>query len=241
MRHQLRSAKGHTGILSKNEALLTKLVVFDLDGTLVDSSRDLADSTNAMLESYGAAALPLDRVILMVGEGARILVERALVAAGVIVDLDDALGRFQEAYRSRLLATTRPYPGISAMLERVAPDAALAVLTNKPLAPSTRLIEALGWSTTFFRIIGGDDEVPRKPDPSGLRLLMALAGTGPESTMMVGDSMVDVETARRAGAAICVARYGFGSARGDLVLQGDAWIAATGHEVEGAIRDWSQR
>jgi phosphoglycolate phosphatase len=207
----------------------------------VDSRRDLADSTNAVLESYGAAPLPLDRVALMVGEGARALVKRALDAAKVGADLDEALSRFQDAYRLRLLATTVPYPGISEMLDRVAPEATLAMLTNKPLAPSMRLIEAFGWSSTFFRVIGGDGEVPRKPDPEGLLLLMTLAGVGPESTLMVGDSMVDVETARRAGAAVCVARYGFGGARGDLALRGDEWLATTGQEVEVAIRDWSQR
>ncbi len=217
------------------------LVVFDLDGTLVDSRQDLADSTNAVLESFGAAPLPLDRVVMMVGEGARVLVQRALAAAKVDADLDDALGRFQAHYRTRLLATTRPYPGISDMLEQVARVATLAVLTNKPLAPSQQLLEAFGWSPHFLSVIGGDSALGRKPDPSGLQHLMALADAAPESTLLVGDSMVDVETARRAGTGICVAEYGFGNARGDLHLRGDEWIAETGHDVGRAIRGWSQR
>ncbi|HUR22078.1 MAG TPA: HAD-IA family hydrolase, partial [Vicinamibacterales bacterium] len=189
------------------------LVVFDLDGTLVDSRQDLADSTNAMLESLGAAPLHLDRVVMMVGEGARVLVQRALDAAGLPSAgdaLDDALSRFHACYRSRLLATTRPYPGISEMLAEVAPLATLAMLTNKPLRPARQLVEAFGWNARFVEVIGGDGDVPRKPDPDGLQQLMTRAAARPESTMLVGDSMVDVETARNAGVAMCVVQYGFG-------------------------------
>jgi len=218
-----------------------RLVVFDLDGTLVDSRQDLADSTNAVLESFGAAPLPLDRVVMMVGEGARVLVQRALAAAGLDADLDDALGRFHGHYRTRLLATTRPYSGISDMLEQVAGVATMAVLTNKPLAPSQQLLDAFGWSSHFLSVVGGDSTFGRKPDPAGLQHLMGIADATPESTLLVGDSMVDVETARRAGAAICVAQYGFGNARGDLRLSGDEWIAETGHDVGRAVRAWSQR
>ncbi len=219
------------------------LVVFDLDGTLVDSRQDLAESTNAVLKSYGAAPLPLERVVMMVGEGARVLVQRALTAAGLERDeagVDEALDRFHACYRLRLLATTRPYDGIDEMLSRAATLAELAVLTNKPLAPAQRLIEAFGWSSHFISIIGGDGEAPRKPDPAGLRQLMSLAGVGPSSTMLVGDSMVDVQTARRAGTAMCVARYGFGNTRGDMTLQGDEWIAETGHGAYSAIHAWSR-
>ena len=217
------------------------LVVFDLDGTLVDSRQDLADSTNAMLQSLGAPPLHLDRVVMMVGEGARILVQRALQAAGLPSDgdqLDAALSRFHECYRSRLLATTRPYPGISEMLGEVAPLASLAMLTNKPLASTRQLVDAFGWSTHFVQVIGGDGAVPRKPDPKGLQQLMAMADAGPESTLLVGDSMVDVETARNAGVAMCVVRYGFGNTRGDLQLRGDEWIAETGADVGRVIREW---
>src|SRR6187402_665806 len=166
------------------------LVVFDLDGTLVDSRQDLADSTNAMLESLGAPPLLLDRVVMMVGEGARVLVQRALEAAGLPSDgerLDDALSRFHACYRSRLLATTKPYPGISEMLSDVAPLATLAMLTNKPLLPSQKLVEAFGWDGLFVSVIGGDCDAPRKPDPRGLQQLMALADAGRESTLLVGD------------------------------------------------------
>lgn len=217
------------------------LVVFDLDGTLIDSRQDLADSINVMLGTYDAAPLPLDRVVMMVGEGARVLVQRALEASGFDTSpsrMEDALARFHEAYGSRLLVTTQPYPGIAGMLDAVAPLATLAMLTNKPLQATRQLVDAFGWSSRFVRIIGGDGDVPRKPDPEGLRQLMALAHAGPESTMLVGDSMVDVDTARNAGTSICVVRYGFGHGRGDLRLRGDEWVAETGPDVARVIRDW---
>lgn len=217
------------------------LVVFDLDGTLVDSRQDLADSTNAVLESLGAPSLPLEQVVMMVGEGARVLVQRAMAAAGLDAGgpaVDEALSRFHTCYRSRLLATTRPYPGVSQMLDDVSPLATLALLTNKPLLPSQQLVEAFGWTSLFVRVIGGDGDVPRKPDPKGLQQLMALAQAGPESTMLVGDSMIDVETSRNACVAMCVVGYGFGQARGDLQLRGDEWIADSGPDVTRVIREW---
>ena len=219
------------------------LVVFDLDGTLIDSRQDLADSTNAVLESLGAPPLPRDRVVMMIGEGARVLVQKALEASSLPSEgdpLDDALSRFHECYRSRLLANTRPYPGVSAMLEEMSTLARLAMLTNKPLSPSRRLVDAFGWAGHFMRVIGGDGDVPRKPDPEGLRQLMNEANAGPESTLLVGDSMIDVETARNAGVAMCVAKYGIGTARGDLRLRGDEWIAETGEDVGRVIREWQR-
>jgi phosphoglycolate phosphatase len=137
-----------------------------------------------------------------------------------------------------LLATTKPYPGISEMLGEVAPLATLAMLTNKPLLPSQQLVDAFGWNGHFVQIIGGDGDVPRKPDPKGLQQLMAIAHAAPESTLLVGDSMVDVETARNAGVAMCVVQYGFGHARGDLRLRGDEWVAETGPDVGRVIREW---
>jgi phosphoglycolate phosphatase len=112
------------------------------------------------------------------------------------------------------------------------------MLTNKPLLPTKQLVEAFGWNRFFVSVIGGDGDVPRKPDPKGLQRLMALAGADLESTLLVGDSMVDVQTARNAGVAMCVVQYGFGNARGDLKLRGDEWLAATGPDVGRVIREW---
>jgi phosphoglycolate phosphatase len=210
------------------------LIVFDLDGTLIDSRLDLAESTNEMLATYGAPALPVDRVAMMVGEGARKLVEAALTAAGLNPAEPEALDRFRSIYDRRLLIHTRPYEGIAETVERASRVAPLAVLTNKPDAPSRRLLEAFDLARYFRRVIGGDSAHARKPDPQGLRALMDEFGARPETTWLVGDSMIDVETARRAGTKMCVALYGFGHLRGELVLEGTEATARTPSDI-GAI------
>ena len=212
------------------------LIVFDLDGTLVDSRLDLAESTNEMLGTFGAPALSVDRVAMMVGEGARKLVVQALAAAGLGddaagVNVDDALGRFREIYDRRLLVHTRPYDGIAEAVNRLSRIGPLAVLTNKPDAPSRRLLDAFELSGYFQQVIGGDSEFARKPDPEGLRALMKQFGSGPADTWLIGDSMIDVQTARNAGTRMCVALYGFGQLRGELVLNGSEQTASTPSEI----------
>lgn len=201
------------------------LIVFDLDGTLVDSQRDLADSTNEVLTTYGAAPLPMETVAGMVGEGALRLVARALAAAGLDRDVSEALGRFREIYDRRLLVHTRPYPGVPEMARDLAAQARLCVLTNKPEAPSRRLLEAFGLAAHFTSVIGGDSGFARKPDPAGLLHLIEESDGDAASTVFVGDSMIDVETARHANVRMCVALYGFGRQRGDLVFRGDELLA----------------
>jgi phosphoglycolate phosphatase len=194
------------------------LIVFDLDGTLIDSRQDLAESTNEMLESYGAPARPVAEVAGMVGEGAKKLVQRALAASGLNPDEPDALDRFRAIYDRRLLMHTVPYPGIPEIVRAAAERASLAVLSNKPEAPTRRLLDAFELSSYFDFIVGGDSSFPRKPDPASLQHLMRSAAVPPASTLFVGDSMIDVETARAAGVRISVVLYGFGGLRGDLVL-----------------------
>jgi phosphoglycolate phosphatase len=209
------------------------LIVFDLDGTLIDSRRDLAESTNEMLQSYGAAPRPVEDVAGMVGEGAKKLVERALAAAGLDPRTPDALDRFRAIYDRRLLDHTVPYDGIADVVPAAARRATLAVLTNKPEAPSRRLLDAFGLSRHFAQVLGGDSAFARKPDPGGLTHLMTAAGTTPASTLLIGDSMIDVETARRAGISLAVALYGFGALRGDLVLSPEeqSWTAAAPRDL----------
>jgi phosphoglycolate phosphatase len=211
------------------------LIVFDLDGTLIDSRQDLAESTNEMLESYGAPALPIDEVAGFVGEGARVLVQRALAASGRNPDEPDALDRFRSIYDRRLLIHTRPYAGIREVVEAAAPRAALAVLTNKPEAPSRTLLDAFDLSSYFRWVIGGDSGFPRKPDPAGLLHLISAAGASPSTTLVVGDSMIDVQTARAAGARACVALFGFGHLRGGLALTDNELGAKTPADVGRAI------
>lgn len=188
-----------------------RLYVFDLDGTLVDSRRDIAESVNALLESCGAPPLAEACIGRMVGDGAATLVARAFAAAGVERP-PDALDRFLVIYNRRLLVHTRPYPGMIETLDALASRARLAVLTNKPLAATRDVLAGLDIARYFLpdAVVGGDGPHPRKPDPKGLQHLVAHAGVAPETTMLVGDSVIDWRTARAAGTAFCVARYGFG-------------------------------
>lgn len=186
-----------------------RLIVFDLDGTLIDSRRDLADAANALIAERGGSRLSEHEIGRMVGDGAAMLVRRALTAAGLPLD-DSSVPRFLELYDERLLSTTRPYAGIAEALASLASFATIAVLTNKPLAPSARLLEALGLARFVSATIGGDTEFPRKPDPTSLIHLTHRFGVDRRQTVMVGDSWIDYATARRAGTPICLARYGFG-------------------------------
>lgn len=188
------------------------LIVFDLDGTLVDSRRDLADAANAMLASYGVAPLGEDEVARMVGDGAAVLVGRLLERRGLPAPRPEALERFLEAYNTRLTAHTRPYDGIPEALAGAAAIAPLAVLTNKPEEQTVAILDALGLRDPFRWVIGGNSRFPRKPDPASLQYLATEAGVGPGQVVLVGDSLVDVRTARNAGTRLCVARYGFGFA-----------------------------
>jgi phosphoglycolate phosphatase len=188
-----------------------RLFVFDLDGTLVDSRRDIADAANRLLRDCGADPLPDDRIGRMVGDGAATLVARAFAASGVEPP-PDALERFLSIYDRGLLNHTRTYEGIPDVLEALAPRAALAVLTNKPMAATRRVLEGLGLARFFHAdaVVAGDGPFPRKPDPAGLRHLAARAGISHDDTLLVGDSIIDWRTARHAASAICLARYGFG-------------------------------
>ena len=201
-----------------------ELVVFDLDGTLVDSRKDLADATNAVLLEFGGQPLPEDEIVAMVGEGAEMLVRRALATAGLEAAPPGALERFLVVYDDRLLDHTGPYPGMTATLDALAADRALAVLTNKPLAATVRILDALDLRRHFGGVVGGDSPWGRKPDPGGLLHLAREAGVPPARTLLVGDSAVDLETARRSGARICLCRYGFGYRFAPEAFRGDEWF-----------------
>jgi phosphoglycolate phosphatase len=185
------------------------IIAFDLDGTLIDSARDLAESIGEMLETYGASPLPLDEVVKMVGEGAPLLVRRALKESGLQPQPEEALARFLKIYDRRLMNHTVPYEGVAESVALALRRGPLAVLTNKPLGPSIGLLEALGMRGFFSRIIGGDSEYGRKPDPAGLLSLQALAPG--DRIVMVGDSPVDWQTADAAHVPFVFARYGFGA------------------------------
>ena len=225
------------------------LVVFDLDGTLIDSRQDLADSANALIAERGGTPLPVDGVTKMVGEGAALLVRRALTAAGLQPDLETALPRFLELYDERLLAHTRLYPGTREALTTMADVATLAVLTNKPQRPTERILAGLEIRDYFAHVIGGDTPFGRKPDPAGLAHLLAAAGASTADSILVGDSAIDLRTARAAQVRICLVRYGFGFPAAEADLRGDETIvdspaglpSVTPRRVAGRGRRWRRR
>jgi phosphoglycolate phosphatase len=206
------------------------LIVFDLDGTLIDSRRDLADAANALIGERGGTPLPEEAIGRMVGDGAAALVRRALTAAALPLD-DSSVPRFLELYDARLLQTTRAYPGILDALNAVQRHGALAVLTNKPLAHTRRLLAALDLDSFFVSVLGGDGSFARKPDPAALQHLMAQHQAPPSRTVMVGDSPIDAATAQAASAMFCWARYGFGA----MNVTQAASVAATAADLPAAI------
>ncbi len=185
------------------------LAVFDLDGTLIDSTADLAAAVNAMLARIAPAtpALPTDRIRSFVGDGVGMLLARALAEARVPARPEEVLPVYLDIYRRGMLNETRLYPGVAETLPLLE-GYALAVLTNKPGDMARAILEGLGVAGRFARICGPEDVPARKPDPAGLRWLMAEAGAGPEAAAMVGDSPVDVRTGRAAGVLTVGVSYG---------------------------------
>ena len=187
-------------------------LVFDLDGTLVDSRADLTTAVNRLRADLGLGSLSAGAVSRMVGEGARVLVERALADASP-VDGDLALGRFLDHYAEVCVDTTRPYPGVEAMLQAAAARWPLAVLTNKPETISRRVLAELGLLPRFQVVVGGDTLPVRKPDAGTARHVARRLGVGLPALLLVGDSGVDVRTAAAAGCRLALALWGYGDER----------------------------
>jgi len=196
-----------------------KLVIFDLDGTLIDSRLDLVHSVNAALRHIGRPELPEDVIASYVGDGAPILIQRALGGEQV----EEALVRkglefFLSYYRAHKLDHTTVYPGICDALAAIqnasngssaGAQRKMAVLTNKPVGPSRAIIEALGMNRYFSQVYGGNSFSTKKPDPEGARKLMQESGAAPEETAIIGDSHTDIETGRNAGLWTVAVSYGF--------------------------------
>ena len=201
-----------------------KLLVFDLDGTLIDSAQDLCNCVNAALVHVGQERLPDPLIAGFVGNGVPLLLRRSLAQShgGNLDKVDEALvdaelmartqAFFLDYYRQHLLDFTRAYRGVPEALAVLHGGAqrTMAVLTNKPVRPSKSICAGLGIADFFARIYGGDSFKTKKPDPEGLRSLMAELGFRPEETVMIGDSKVDVRTARNAGAWSIGCAFGFG-------------------------------
>jgi len=187
-----------------------KLLIFDLDGTLIDSKLDLAHAVNATLAHMGMPALEHERVYSYVGNGAPVLIRRALGDEATEHQVEEALEFFLEYYREHPLDFTRLYPGVRESLERLwQAGKQMAVLTNKPVRISRAILVGLRAQDFFFQIYGGNSFEFKKPHPVGVEALMRETGIGRDATLMVGDSGVDVETARNAGIACCGVTYGF--------------------------------
>jgi phosphoglycolate phosphatase len=187
-----------------------RVVVFDLDGTLIDSLDDIADAANATLTRLGAPdqALSRDLVRDFVGEGVQLLMSRCLAAARLDRPLEPAVALFREIYRAHLLDQTSLYPGVLETLDLLR-DRRLAVLSNKLGDMSRAILEGLGVADRFFRILGGDDVAKRKPHPAGLLAILEELHCPPHESVMVGDSNVDIRAGRAAGARTAGVTYGF--------------------------------
>jgi phosphoglycolate phosphatase len=185
-------------------------LIFDLDGTLIDSRLDLAQSVNAARGYLGLSAIPNELVYSYVGEGAPVLIRRALGAAAPQEAVDRALEFFLQYYREHQLDYTVLYPGVREALDRMKDvGARLSVLTNKPVRISHEILEGLGVKGHFEFIYGGNSFEFKKPHPVGIETILRDTNAARESTMMVGDSGVDVRTARNAGVIACGVSYGF--------------------------------
>jgi phosphoglycolate phosphatase len=186
------------------------LLIFDLDGTLIDSKLDLAHAVNATRRHMGKGPLEQERVYSYVGNGAPVLIRRALGDQATEAEVQEALEYFLEYYREHKLDYTTLYPGVRESLDRLlAAGKQMAVLTNKPVNISRAIVEGLGLGPHFFRVYGGNSFDFKKPHPVGVEALMRETGTGRDRAIMVGDSAVDVQTARNAGIRSCGVTYGF--------------------------------
>jgi phosphoglycolate phosphatase len=206
---------------------VSRLAVFDLDGTLVDSVDDLHASVTHALATLGLPPRSREEVRSFVGEGARVLLARAVAPRDELIE--PALAAWRVHYAEHCLDRTLPYPGIPALLAGA--GRTLAVLTNKPGAMARKILDGLGLLGHFAAVVGGD-EAPRKPDPTGLRELMVRVGSTPPGTVLIGDSRHDVETARAAGVEVVAVTWGLGS-RAELARAGATRFAESAADLAG--------
>ncbi len=186
-----------------------RALIFDLDGTLIDSKRDLIHSVNAMLRELGRTRLADETISGYIGRGAPQLVAQALGNGASEEEQKQALKFFLGYYEEHKMDTTRAYPGVAETLEALA-ELPMAVLTNKPVRISVRILHEMGLEKYFRAIYGGNSFETKKPDPLGAMTILREFGASPRETLLVGDSEVDVQTARNAGTLAVAVNYGFG-------------------------------
>ena len=218
------------------------LVLFDLDGTLVDTAPDIARALGVALAGTGVAPLPLDAVKRMVGDGARELIRRALAAAPSDGAREEAaFRRFLASYRENVCVASQPYPGVVEGLAALRGDGAvLAVVTNKPGDLSRTLLGTLGIAASFDAIIGDGDGFPRKPDPTAARSILARVDASPDRAVMVGDGLPDMRLARALGVTAVAATWGYVPAAA-LAGEAPAFLAGSFPEAISMIRGSGQQ
>ena len=206
-------------MIRKNRVIPTekiRLLIFDVDGTLVDSRADLSNSVNAMLRHYGKPELPSEIIASYIGNGAPMLVRRALGDPDDEKFVQEALLYFMAYYREHKLDHTYVYEGIREALDAIIQShnggarraLKMAVLSNKPVHPSRAIVDALGLGPYFFQVYGGNSFHTKKPDPAGVQALLQESGANAEQTAIIGDSEVDIITARNAGTYSVGVTYG---------------------------------
>jgi|SRR5579875_981911 len=197
-------------MISSKDCSDISLLIFDLDGTLIDSETDLMHSVNATRAHLALEPLPRDTIASYVGQGVVTLVRRALGSSAPENVIEQAVDHFLTYYHEHMLDNTVLYPGVRETLDALQ-DRKMAVLTNKPVNFSRRILEGLGVTSRFVSIYGGNSFEQKKPDPAGVFQLMDETGIPPDRTMMIGDSDIDVQTGRNAGVWTCAVTYGLGS------------------------------
>jgi phosphoglycolate phosphatase len=222
--------------------------VFDLDGTLIDSKLDLVLSMNATLVHLGRNPLQPEQIAGYIGGGVLLLIKRALGEGASEEEVEEGTIHFLDYYRAHMLDNTVPYPGVRECLDALR-DHKLAVLTNKPVKFSQAIIAGLDMDHYFRFVYGGNSFEKKKPDPIGLETLLRNFAIAPRELMMVGDSDVDIQTARNAGTLACGVTYGLGKMQPeyppDLLLDTLAdlprYVNGEGHGQSSDVREAAER
>ena len=203
---------------------MIKLLIYDLDGTLIDSGEDIARAVNAMLQTLNLPPLPKGLIATFVGNGVAHLITQSLIQSGGSAErVQEAIRLYRDHYSKHMLDHTRLYPSVKSVLEHFK-DRKQGVITNKPENFSNLILKHLGVQNYFFRVIGGENSFPKKPSPDAVIEMMASLGISKNETVLIGDSAIDIETGKNAGIKTVAVTYGFGkpeeirSAGPDLAL-----------------------
>ena len=210
-----------------------EVVIFDLDGTLVDSRLDLAAAVNLVLSDLGFEALPPERIVTFIGHGVERLLERALGGSALV---DEARMLFDHHYGRALLDQTRPYAGIDELVRDLGATRALAVATNKPGRWARAIVAGLGWDEAIPHVVGGADVARLKPAPDMVELTLEDSGCPRARAVVVGDMEVDVELARATGLPCVGVSWGL-AGRERLQAAGARWIVDSASELRALLDD----